>query len=100
LAITLSQLTKDASIVSSSKFIPHVHRPANCCSETFIWKFSERILFNTLRHLQTVVVAFIEQVQNIEKAKATFVEVVSSFATVKARIQKRQSDVHIKSNQH
>jgi len=44
------------------------------------------------------VVAFIEQVQNIEKSKASVVEVVSYFATVKARIQERQSDVHIKSS--
>jgi len=38
------------------------------------------------------VVAFIEQVQNIEKSKVSFVEVVSCFATVKARIQKRQPE--------
>jgi len=44
------------------------------------------------------VVAFIEQVQNIEKSKALFVEVVSCFATMKTRIQERQSDVHIKPN--
>jgi len=44
------------------------------------------------------VVAFIEQVQNIEKSKASFVEVVSCLATVKARIQERHSDVHIKSS--
>jgi len=48
--------------------------------------------------LQSFVVAFIEQVQNIEKSKASVVEVVSYFATVKARIQERQSDVHIKSS--
>jgi len=34
-AITLSQLAKDASIAPSFKFIPHVHRQASCCSETF-----------------------------------------------------------------
>jgi len=44
------------------------------------------------------VVSFIEQVQNTEKSKASIVEVVSCFATVKARIQDRQSDVHIKPN--
>jgi len=33
------------------------------------------------------VVTFNEQVQNIKKSKASFVEVVSCFATVKARIQ-------------
>ena len=38
-------------------------------------------------------VAFIEQVHNIEKSTASVVEVVSCFATVKARIQERQSDV-------
>jgi len=32
-------------------------------------------------------VAFNEQVQNIEKSKASFVDVVTCFATVKARIQ-------------
>jgi len=53
----------------------------------FFWKFSERILFNTLRHLQSFVVAFIEQLQNTEKSKASVVKVVSCFATVKARIQ-------------
>jgi len=60
----------------------------------FFWKFSERIRFNTSRHLS--VVAFIEQVQSTEKSKASIVEVVSCFATVKARIQERQSDGHIK----
>jgi len=94
-AITLSQLAKDVSIVPSFKFIPYVHRQASCCSETFFWKFVERILF-TLRQLQLFVVAFIEQVQNIEKSKASVVEVVSCFATVKTRIQKKKSDVHIK----
>jgi len=49
-------------------------------------KFFVRILF-TLRHLQPFVVAFIEQVQNIEKSIASAVENVSCFATVKARIQ-------------
>jgi len=44
------------------------------------------------------VVAFIKQVQNIEKSKASVVEVVSCFATVKERIQERQSDVHIRLN--
>jgi len=50
----------------------------------------------TLRHLQSFVVACIEQDQNIEKSKASVVEVVSCFATVKTRIQESQSDVHIK----
>jgi len=64
-------------------------------SETYFWKFFERILF-TLRHLQSFLVAFIEQVQNIQKSKASAFEFVSCFATVKARIQERQSDVNIK----
>jgi len=55
---------------SKFKFILHVHRQANCCYETCFWKFFERILL-TLRHLQSFVVAFIEQVQNIEKSKAS-----------------------------
>jgi len=49
--------------------------------------FFARTLFKTLRHFQSFVVTFIEQVQNIEKTKASSVEVVSRFATVKARIQ-------------
>ena len=55
----------------------------------------ERILF-TLRHLQSFVVAFIEQVQNIEKSKASIVEVVSCFFTVKARF-KRGNQMYISS---
>jgi len=46
--------------------------------------------------LQAFVVAFNEQVQNIEKSKALTVEVVLCFDTVKARVQERQSDVHFK----
>jgi len=42
------------------------------------------------------VVAFNEQVKTIEKSKASIVEVVSCFATVKAKIQVRPSDIHIK----
>ena len=53
----------------------------------FFWKFSERILFNLLRHLQSFVVAFKEHVQNIEKSKASTAEVVLCFATVKEWIQ-------------
>jgi len=45
------------------------------------------------------VVAFIEQAQSIEKSKASIVEVVSCFATVKARIQERESDVLYTSSQ-
>jgi len=37
--------------------------------------------------LQSFLVALNEQVQNIEKSKALSAEVVSGFATVKARIQ-------------
>jgi len=50
----------------------------------FFWKFSERTL---LRHLRLFLVAFNEKVQNVEKSKASFVEVVSCFATVKAKMQ-------------
>ena len=39
-----------------------------------------------LTHLQSFVVAFSEQAQNIEKLKASIFEVVSCFGTVKARI--------------
>jgi len=95
-AITLSQSAKDASIVPSFKFILHIHRHACCCSETFFRKFFERTQF-TLRHLQSFLVVFIEQVQIIEKSKASIVEIVSCFATVKARIQKRRPDVHMSS---
>jgi len=49
-----------------------------------------------LRHLQSFLVAFNQHVQNIGKSKATLAELVSCFATVKARIQEKQSDVHIK----
>ena len=42
-ATTLLQLAKDASNVPSFKFILHVHQQASCCSETFFWKFFERI---------------------------------------------------------
>ena len=79
--------SNDASNVPSFTFILHVHRQVNSCSETFFWKLSERTLFKTLRHLQSFVVAFNEQVQDIDKSKASLVEVVSCFATVKARIQ-------------
>jgi len=48
-----------------------------------------------LRHLQSFADVFNDQVHNIEKSKASIVEVVSCFATVKARIQKRQSDAHM-----
>ena len=40
-----------------------------------------------LRYLLSFVVSFNEQVQNVEKSKASFVEAVSCFPTVKARIQ-------------
>jgi len=67
-----------------------INKPAVVLKRFF--GFFERTLF-TLRHLQSFVVAFIEQVQNIEKSKASVVEVVSFSATLKARIQERQSDV-------
>jgi len=67
-AVALSQLAEDASVVPSVKFILHVHQQANCCSETFLWTFFERILL-TLGHLQSFAVAFIEQVQNMESCQ-------------------------------
>ena len=78
---------------SNSSFLS-IDKPTVILNVLFL-KFFERILF-TLRRLQSFVVAFIEQVQNIEKSKASVVEVVSCFAAMKARIQERQSDVHIK----
>ena len=98
MTITLSRLATDASSVPSFKFILHVnsYKPTVVLKRSF-WKFFERILL-TLRHLQSFVVPFIEQVQNIEKSKASVVEVVSCFATVKAMIHERKSDVHIKSS--
>ena len=83
--------------------------PTTSNSETFLvfflWEFQRRPLLRMnnhtlgitgLRHVQSFVVAFIEQVENIEKSKASVVEVVLCFVTVKARIQEIQSDVHIK----
>jgi len=40
-----------------------------------------------LRDLQSFLVTFNEQVQNIKRSKASFIEHVLCFATVKARIQ-------------
>ena len=51
----------------------------------------QRTLFNTSRHLHSFVFAFNEQVQNIEKSKASIDEVVSYFTSVKAGIQVKQS---------
>jgi len=48
--------------------------------------FGNSLIELCLRHLQSCLVAFNEQVQNIEMSKASFVEFVSCFATVKARI--------------
>ena len=53
----------------------------------FFGNSQSEFYFNTLRHLQSSVVAFIEKIQNTEKSKASVVEVVSCFAIVKARIQ-------------
>ena len=85
-AITLSYryLAKDASKVPSFTFILHVHRQAKCCSETF---FGNSLSKLCSRHLQSFLVTFNRQVQNTEKSKASFVEVVWCFAAVKARIQ-------------
>jgi len=81
---------------ASHSYFMSINKPTVVLKHFF--KLSEQSLFNTLRHLQSFVVAFIEQVQNNEKSKASIFVVVSCFATVKARIQKSQSDVHIKSS--
>jgi len=39
---------------------------------------------------------FSEQVQNAEKSQGSVIEVVSCFATVKATIRVKPSDIHIK----
>ena len=70
---------------ASNSYFMSIDKPTVVLNR-FFGKFSERILYKTLRHMQSFVVAFIEQVQNIEKLKASIVEVVSCFATVKARI--------------
>ena len=57
------------------------------------WFFGNSLieLYKTLRRLQSYLVAFKEQIQNIEKSKAQlFIEFISCFATVKARIQERR----------
>ena len=52
----------------------------------FFRKIPERPLFTTLRYFQSFLVALNEQVRNSEKSKASFVEFVSCFTTVKASI--------------
>ena len=76
---------------ASNSYFMSIDKPV-VVLKTFFWKLFGR----TLWHLQSFVAVFIEQVQNIEKSKASFVDVVSCFATVKTRIQKRQPDVHVK----
>jgi len=49
-----------------------IHKPTVVLK--LFWKLSERTLFKILRHLQSFLFAFNEQVQNIEKSKASFVE--------------------------
>jgi len=87
-AITLSQLAKDALVVypASNSYFMSTDKPPvvlKCFFENFLSEFC----FNTLKHLQSCVVAFIEQIQNTEKSKASTVDVVSCFVIVKARIQ-------------
>jgi len=67
-------LPSDASNVPSVTFVFHVHRQANCCSEKFFRNSLSELCLKTLRQLQSFLVAFNEQVQNIEKSKAPFVE--------------------------
>jgi len=82
----LSDLGKDTSNVPSFTFLLHV---LSIDKPTVVLKrfFGSSLSDVCLRHLQSFVVAFNGQVQNIEKSKASFVEVVSCFATVKARNQ-------------
>ena len=68
-------------------------------SRLLFWNIFLEILWANsvhIKYFQSYVDAFIEQDQNTENSKASIAEVVSCFATVKARIQVRQSDVHIK----
>ena len=97
MAITLSQLAKNASNVPSFTFTLRVHRQTNCRSELFFWNpLSELCLryYDSCNHLWLL---NNEQVQNIEKSKASIVVVVSCFATAQARIQVRQSEIYISS---
>jgi len=78
---------------ASNSYFMSIDKPAVVLKRFFVKYLSE------LRHMQSFVVAYIEQVLKIEKSKASIVEVVSCFATVKARIQERQSDVQCISSQ-
>jgi len=70
----------------------HIHTSYPSTSQLLFWNvFLEIIWVNSAWDiLQSFVVAFNEQVQNIEKSKVSFVKVISCLATVKARIQQRQ----------
>jgi len=72
---------------ASHSYFMSIDRPT-VVLKRFFWKFFQRTLFKRLRYLQSFLVAFNEKVQNIEMSKASFVEVVSCFATAKARIQR------------
>jgi len=72
---------------ASHSYFMSIDRPT-VVLKRFFWKFFQRTLFKRLRHLQSFLVAFNEKAQNIEMSKASFVEVVSCFATAKARIQR------------
>jgi len=63
-------LVRNNSNVASFTILFHVHRQANWCSEMFFWKRCVRRLFKTLRHLQSFVAVFNEQVEIIKKSNA------------------------------
>jgi len=67
------------------QYVMSIDKPTVVQKHIFI--FSGRTLFKTLRHLQLFLVASNKQIQNMVKYKASFVEVVSCFATAKARIE-------------
>jgi len=69
-AVSLFLLVKNDSIVSSFTISFHVHRQADWCFEMFLWKRCVRRLFKTLRHLQSFVAVFNEQVEIIKKSNA------------------------------
>ena len=73
-AITLSYLARMLQTYPDShSYFISIHK-STVILNRFCWKFSERTLFKTLRHLQSFLVAFNKQVQNIENTKASFGE--------------------------
>ena len=82
---------------ASNSYLMSIDKPA-----VVLKRFLE-ILWANFVHIKTFAVicgCFYWANSEYKKSKASVVEVVSCFATVKARIQEKQSDVHIKLNQH